>query len=60
VAPARLRDQANVDTAVGLLAAVRHSDLDTAHRRLTEAAARAGLAEAVARVIVLLHANSVE
>jgi transcriptional regulator with GAF, ATPase, and Fis domain len=61
VAPARLRDQATVDTAVGLLAAVRHSDIDTAHRRLTEAAARAGLAEAVvARVVVLLHANSVE
>ena len=57
-APAQIRDRTAIDTAVGLLAALRHSDLDTAQRLLMEAAARAGITEAlVARVLVLVHAR---
>jgi GAF domain-containing protein len=57
-APSRLRDRAIIDTAVGLLAALRHLDLETARRHLTKAAARAGLSEAlVARVVVVVHAG---
>ncbi len=57
-APAQIRDRTAIDTAVGLLAALRHSDLDTAQRLLMDAAARAGITEAlVARVLVLVHAR---
>jgi GAF domain-containing protein len=57
-APAQIRDRTAIDTAVGLLAALRNSDLATAQRLLREAAARAGIAEAlVARVLVLVHAR---
>ena len=57
-APAQIRDRTAIDTAVGLLAALRHSDIDTARRQLIEAAARAGITEAlVARVLVLVHAR---
>jgi GAF domain-containing protein len=57
-APARLRERAIIDTAVGLLAALRRSDVESARRQLTEAAARAGLSEAVvARVVVVVHAG---
>jgi GAF domain-containing protein len=57
-APAKIRDRTAIDTAVGLLAALRHSDLDTAQRLLREAAARAGITEAVvARVVVVVHAR---
>ena len=60
-APARLRDRAAIDTAVGLLAAVRRMDLDAARRQLREAAARAGLSEVlVARVVVVVHARRVD
>jgi len=57
-APGRLRDRAAIETAVGLLAALRHQDVDTARRHLTQAAARAGLSEAiVARVVVVVYAG---
>jgi GAF domain-containing protein len=57
-APGRLRERAIIDTAVGLLAALRHLDVETARRHLTEAAARAGLSEAlVARVVVVVYAG---
>jgi GAF domain-containing protein len=56
--PARLRDRTAIDTAVGLLAALRGSDVETARRHLTQTAARAGLSEVlVARVLVLVHAR---
>ena len=56
-APDRLRDRNFIDTAVGLLAALRDSDVDAARRLLTQAAARAGISEAlIARVLVLVHA----
>jgi GAF domain-containing protein len=52
-APERLRDRTDVDTAVGLVAALRGCDIDAARRHLSEASARAGLGEAVvARVLV--------
>ncbi len=55
-APGRLRDQADIDTAVGLLAAMRGTSLEAAGQRLTDAAARAGVDEAVvARVVVLVY-----
>jgi hypothetical protein len=57
-APGRLRDRADIDTAVGLVAAMRGCDIDAARRHLTEAAARAGLSEAVvARVLVQVLAR---
>lgn len=57
-APSQLRDRATIDTAIGLVAALRNSDLDTAQRLLVEAAARAGINEAlVARVLVTVHAR---
>jgi GAF domain-containing protein len=57
-APRRLMDRATIDTAVGLLAALGHLDLETARRHLTKAAARAGVSEAlVARVLIVVHAG---
>ena len=54
VTPVILRDRADVDTAVGLLAGLRGIGVDDAERRLHEAARRAGVEEsAVARVLVL-------
>jgi GAF domain-containing protein len=54
-APGRLRDRIDVDTAVGLIAAMSGAGFETARRRLTDAAARAGLTESmVARVVVLV------
>ncbi len=54
-APDRLRQQLDVDTAVGLLAGLRGTGLETAERVLTQAAARAGIDVAVvARVVVLV------
>jgi GAF domain-containing protein len=57
-APARLRDRTDIDTAVGLVAALRDCDIDAARRHLREAAARAALTEAVvARVLVQVLAR---
>jgi GAF domain-containing protein len=56
VAPQRLREHNDIETAVGLLAADRGIDLESAHRRLKKAAARAGVAEAhLARLVILVH-----
>jgi GAF domain-containing protein len=53
-APGILHDQQEVDTAVGLIAALQGVEVEVAERRLREAAARAGVSEAlVARVLVL-------
>jgi GAF domain-containing protein len=55
-APGRLQDRAQIETAVGLIAAQRDLSVDEAHRHLIEAAARAGVSETVvARVIVQIH-----
>jgi hypothetical protein len=60
-APDLLRDRTDIDTAVGILAALRGTDVETARRHLTEAAARAGLAEpVVARILVLVHTRSLD
>jgi GAF domain-containing protein len=54
-APDRLRQQLDIDTAVGLLAGLKGTGVDTAERRLIQAAARAGIDVAVvARVVVLV------
>jgi GAF domain-containing protein len=45
-APGRLRRQARIDTAVGLISAHESLDLDASRARLQEAAARAGVDEA--------------
>jgi GAF domain-containing protein len=56
-APARLRDRAHVDMALGIMAARYGESVDDARTRLTRAAARAGISEAaVARLVVELHA----
>ncbi len=53
-APDILHDQQEVDTAVGLLAALQGVDVEIAEHRLHEAATRAGVRDAlVARVLVL-------
>jgi GAF domain-containing protein len=53
-APGILHDQQELDTAVGLLAALQSVDVEVAARRIREAAVRAGLPEVlVARVLVL-------
>jgi GAF domain-containing protein len=53
-APGILHDQQDVDTAIGLIAGLQGVDVHVAQQRLHEAAARAGLREAlVARVLVL-------
>ena len=55
-APRRLRDRADIETAVGLLAAQRHITVDEAQERLTQAAAQAGIEEVlVARVMILVY-----
>jgi GAF domain-containing protein len=55
-APQRLRDQAIIDTALGLIAADRGIDIERARQHLIEAAARAGteLVE-VARVLIAVY-----
>lgn len=55
-APAVLRDQARVDTAVGILAARYREDLETARARLLRAAQRASVDPVVvARVLIFAH-----
>jgi len=55
-APGRLRERADIETAVGLLAAQRHITVDEARELLTQAAAQAGVDEVlVARVMILVH-----
>jgi hypothetical protein len=55
-APGRLRERADIETAIGLLAAQRHITVDEAQERLTRAAAQAGIEEVlVARVMILVH-----
>ena len=44
-APERLADQTDVDIAIGLIAVSQQVDVDTAHQRLKQAAARAGITE---------------
>ena len=57
-APQRLKDQVDIDTAVGLIAADTGAALDAAQRLLDEAAARAGVRAAlVARILVLVHSG---
>lgn len=57
-APDRLRERAQIDTAVGLIAAQRGISVDEAQRHLVRAAARAGVPEAiVAQVIVTVLAQ---
>jgi len=59
-APARLRTQARIDTAVGLLAAYADLSLEAATERLQESAARAGvsLPRIAQAVITLLSGES--
>ena len=55
-APARLREDALVDTAVGILAASRAISFDTARAHLEDSAARAGVPlGTLARLIIELH-----
>jgi GAF domain-containing protein len=55
-APEQLRDQLEIETAVGMLAARYHESTEDAHQRLSNAASRAGLTQVtVARVLALLH-----
>lgn len=56
--PVRLRERRDVDTAVGMLAARYREPPADSRTRLTWAAGRAGLSEAVvARVVIDLHAG---
>ncbi len=58
-APERLREQARIDTALGLIAAKRGISIDEAQRHLSQAAARAGVTEAVvAQVVMLIHSQA--
>jgi GAF domain-containing protein len=58
LAPVRLRDRNDVDTATGLLAARHHEPVSQAVERLAQAALRAGLSQAAAaRVVLGLHAR---
>ena len=52
-APRQLRDQRLVDVAVGILAAREDVDLDEARDRLEDAAARAGVSEAQAALVLI-------
>ena len=55
-APARLREDALVSAATGILAASRQVPVDTARAQLEESAARAGVSVGrLARVIIELH-----
>lgn len=55
-APAKLRDDALVDTATGILAATRGVGVDTARLHLEDSAARAGVhITSLARMIIDLH-----
>ena len=55
-APQQLRDRAQIDTAVGILAAQRRTSIDEARVHLREAAAQAGVDEVeVARVILIVR-----
>ncbi|CAN5127551.1 hypothetical protein BH18ACT9_BH18ACT9_07500 [soil metagenome] len=47
-APARLADQDDIDVALGVVSASLGVDITTAHQRLRQAAARAGISEAQA------------
>jgi GAF domain-containing protein len=54
-APNRLRDEAVIDTATGIIAALREIDVDSARTRLEDAARRAGVhVSRLARAIVRL------
>ena len=56
LAPVRLRDRHDVDTATGLLAARHQESAAQAADRIAQAASRAGLPQpAVARVVLALH-----
>ena len=55
-APRKLQDTQQIETAAGLLAARSNQDVDQARARLRDAAARAGVDEAlVAHVMILVH-----
>jgi GAF domain-containing protein len=55
-APERLREERDIETVLGMLAARYRESIDDARARLSGAAARAGLTEAtVARVLTLIH-----
>ena len=55
-APTILKDQAQIDTAIGLLSARYDEDTDRAEQRLQRAATRAGIDPLlVARVLLLTH-----
>jgi GAF domain-containing protein len=55
-APDRLREERDIETALGMLAARYRESIDDARARLSGAALRAGLSEAsVARVLTLIH-----
>jgi hypothetical protein len=56
-APARLRDQAQIDTAVGIIAAQQKVSTSVAEERLTDAAQRAGVSEAQLARLVLEAAS---
>jgi GAF domain-containing protein len=55
-APEQLQEKREIEVALGMLAARYQESIDDARRRLSTAAARAGLPQAqVARVLTLLH-----
>ena len=57
-APAQLRAAQEIETATGLLAARYDQDVDSARARLRDAAARAGVEEAlVARLMIMVHSG---
>lgn len=57
-APGVLRDQARIETAVGMLAARYRHDLESARARLLQAAQRAGVDPVVvARVLIFAHTD---
>jgi GAF domain-containing protein len=57
-APQKLRDQAVIDTAIGLVAVDRSIDVERARQHLLEAAARAGVhLVQVARVVISVHSR---
>lgn len=57
-APAQLRATQEIETATGLLAARYDHNVDRARARLRDAAARAGVEEAlVARLMILVHSD---
>ncbi len=60
-APARLADQDDVDIALGIIAASQGVDIPTAHDRLRQAAARAGITEGqAARAVRQVFSSSNE